>query len=285
MRRHLTKCPHVRGTFLFFQLLRLLGHSNGRPRTCGGPVQGPGNAESTHAPRPPPNPAVFQFYKNLALQRRQVGTTLVQLLIPAGLVCLIGLVQYLIDTVAANNDPPAPEFFAAFNLSATVPLNGLGVPSVVDMLFALPFFYYSAPSWAAADVGFATYEGVKQGLLGQVAQVYQRDITLPIANQTLINATYWPFFEAQESAEAVNDQLVDVYQRWKVLLKDDGLGPAPEPENNAFVVNQTLSWFANREYDKLLPYGGMASKGGKTPVLNMKEKPCCSTTIAAILPT
>ena len=47
-----------------------------------------------------------------------------------------------------------------------------------------------------------------------------------------------------------------VYQRWKVRLNDDGLGPQPDLIEFDYLVNETLRWIYNKEYDKLLPYGG-----------------------------
>ena len=48
-----------------------------------------------------------------------------------------------------------------------------------------------------------------------------------------------------------------MYRKWKVILNDSGLGPAPDPEDYPRILNDTYRWLANREYEELLPYGAM----------------------------
>jgi len=47
-----------------------------------------------------------------------------------------------------------------------------------------------------------------------------------------------------------------VYRKWKVLLNDSGLGPAPDREDFPKLINYTYEWLKSRDYEELLPYGG-----------------------------
>ena len=63
-----------------------------------------------------------QFLKNLALQRHQVGVTIVQLVVPCALIGLVGLIQVLVDRAAVQNTAPTPELYSPLNVSRTIPL-------------------------------------------------------------------------------------------------------------------------------------------------------------------
>lgn len=57
-----------------------------------------------------------------------------------------------------------------------------------------------------------------------------------------------------------------VYTLWKVRLNDDGLGPQPELTDFPYLVNETIKWIYNKQYDNLLPYGGtLANIGVQVP--------------------
>jgi len=64
----------------------------------------------------------MQFLKNLALQRHQVGVTIVQLVVPCALIGLVGLIQVLVDRAALQNTAPTPELYSPLNVSRTIPL-------------------------------------------------------------------------------------------------------------------------------------------------------------------
>lgn len=59
--------------------------------------------------------------KNFALLKQQKGTIAVQLLVPFVLILLVGLMQMLIDNLAAKNSDPSVSYYGKVDLTTTIP--------------------------------------------------------------------------------------------------------------------------------------------------------------------